>query len=195
MFEKGQPSLTQKNLNRRSFLGYGALATAAALVPGRAQAATAAGKRRERALSFFHTHTGERLKTVYCCDGAYQPEELARINHLLRDFRRDEEKPIDPQLLDLLFELGGTLDTDQPFHVISGYRSPATNALLRERGGSHTGVASKSLHMVGKAIDIRVPGVRLDDLRSAAKSLQLGGVGFYPSSNFVHVDTGRVRYW
>jgi uncharacterized protein YcbK (DUF882 family) len=196
MTEHGQSSLPQKNLNRRSFLGYGALATAAALVPGRAQAATAAaGKRRERALSFFHTHTGERLKSRYCCDGDYQPEELARINHVLRDFRQNEVKPIDPQLLDLLFELGGTLETDQPFHVISGYRSPHTNQMLRERGGSDTGVATKSLHMVGKAIDIRVPGVKLDDLRAAAKSLKLGGVGFYPSSNFVHVDTGRVRYW
>ena len=182
-------------MNRRGFLGYGALATAAALVPGRVQAATNSAKRRERVLSFFHTHTGERLKTAYCCDGVYQPEELARINHLLRDFRQDEVKPIDPQLLDLLYELGGTLETDRPFHVISGYRSPKTNALLRERGGSHTGVATKSLHMVGKAIDLRVPGVKLDDVRAAAKSLKLGGVGFYPSSNFVHVDTGRVRYW
>ena len=114
---------------------------------------------------------------------------------MLRDFRQNEVKPIDPQLLDLLFELGGTLETDQPFHVISGYRSPHTNQMLRERGGSDTGVATKSLHMVGKAIDIRVPGVKLDDLRAAAKSLKLGGVGFYPSSNFVHLDTGRVRYW
>ena len=96
---------------------------------------------------------------------------------------------------DLLHELGGTLETDQPYHIISGYRSPQTNAMLRERGGSHAGVASQSLHMVGKAIDIRLPGVTLDHLRSAAASLKRGGVGFYPSSNFVHVDTGRVRYW
>jgi uncharacterized protein YcbK (DUF882 family) len=183
-----------KVLNRRSFLGYGAAATAAALVPARAHAATAAG-RRDRTLSFFHTHTGERLKLAYCCDGVYQPEALSQLNHLLRDFRVNEEKDIDPQLFDLLFELGGTLETDQPYHIISGYRSPQTNAMLRERGGAHTGVASSSLHMVGKAMDIRVPGVRLDHLRSAAASLKLGGVGFYPSSNFVHVDTGRVRYW
>ena len=183
-------------LNRRSFLGYGAAATAAALVPGRALAATGtAAGRRERRLSFFHTHTGERLKIAYCCDGIYQPEALAQLNHLLRDFRVNEEKDIDPQLFDLLFELGGTLETDQPYHIISGYRSPETNAMLRERGGSHTGVAGKSLHMVGKAMDIRVPGVKLDHLRNAAASLKLGGVGFYPSSNFVHVDTGRVRYW
>ena len=188
--------LSAKTVNRRSFLGFSAAAAAAALAPGRVQAATAAtSKRRERVLSLFHTHTGERLTTAYCCDGVYQPEALDRINHLLRDFRQNEVKPIEPQLLDLLHELGGTLEVDAPFHIISGYRSPATNAMLRERGGDHTGVASKSLHMVGKAVDIRVPGVKLDDLRAAARSLKLGGVGFYPTSNFVHVDTGRVRYW
>jgi len=194
MPELAQPN-DQKRFNRRSFLGYGAAATAAALVPGRAQAATAVSKRPERVLSFFHTHTGERLKIAYCCDGVYQPEALTQLNHLLRDFRVDLEKPIDPKLFDLLHELNGTLETDQPYHVISGYRSAATNTRLRERGGAHTGVASKSLHMVGQAMDIRVPGMRLDHLRQAAASLKLGGVGFYPSSNFVHVDTGRVRYW
>ncbi len=125
----------------------------------------------------------------------YQPDALKQIDHILRDFRANEIKPIDPVLLDLLHELGGTLETDQPFHIISGYRSPHTNTLLRERGGATTGVASRSLHMVGKAIDIRVPGVKLDHLRGAARSLKLGGVGYYPSSNFVHLDTGRVRYW
>ena len=184
-------------LSRRHFLGLGAAAAAAALVPGRAFAETGAanGGRSERVLSFFHTHTGERLKVAYCCDGRYQPDALDQINHLLRDFRMDEVKPIDPKLLDLLHELGGTLETNQPYHVISGYRSPTTNTMLRDRGGAHTGVASKSLHMVGKAIDIRIPGVTLDHLRGAARSLKLGGVGYYPSSNFVHVDTGRVRFW
>ena len=186
-----------QSLTRRSFLGLGAAAAAAALVPDRLLAASAPApvRRGERVLSFFHTHTGERLRIAYCCDGEYQPDAIAQINRLLRDFRVGEVKPIDPKLLDLLHELGGTLDTGQPFHVISGYRSPRTNTMLRERGGAQTGVASKSLHMVGKAIDIRVPGVRLEHVRGAAKSLQLGGVGYYPSSNFVHVDTGRVRYW
>ena len=184
-------------MNRRSFLGFGATAAAAAIVPSRVVAGPVAKspKAPERVLSFFNTHTGERLTTAYCCGGEYQPQALERINYLLRDFRANEIKPIDPQLLDLLHELGGTLETDRPFHVISGYRSPHTNASLRERGGAQTGVASKSLHMVGKAIDIRVPGVKLDHLRGAARSLKLGGVGYYPSSNFVHVDTGRVRFW
>lgn len=185
-------------MNRRRFLGFGAAAAAAALVPARAQGAVAdrsSAKPIERVLSFFNTHTGERLRTAYCCNGNYEPQALQAINHILRDFRANEIKPIDPGLLDLLHELGGTLETDQPFHIISGYRSPHTNTMLRTRGGAQTGVASGSLHMVGKAIDIRVPGVKLDHLRSAARSLKLGGVGFYPSSNFVHVDTGRVRFW
>ena len=184
-------------MNRRSFLGFGATAAAAAIVPSKVIAAPAprTAKAPERVLSFFNTHTGERLKTAYCCGGEYRPEALQQINYILRDFRVNETRPIDPHLLDLLHELGGTLETDHPFHVISGYRSPHTNAMLRERGGAQTGVASKSLHLVGKAIDIRVPGVKLDHLRGAARSLKLGGVGFYPASNFVHVDTGRVRFW
>jgi len=180
---------------RRSFLGAGAVA-AGVLLPGRA---AAAGVRTaptiERVLSFFNIHTGERLTTAYCRGGAYQPQALQQINVLLRDFRANEVKPIDPGLLDLLHELHGTLGIDQPFHVISGYRSAQTNAMLRARGGTDSGVASGSLHMVGKAIDIRVPGVALEQVRSAARALKLGGVGFYPSSDFVHVDTGRVRFW
>ena len=186
----------QRELNRRRFLGIGAAATAAALVAARAQAAvTAKPGVPERVLSFFNTHTGERLKTSYCCGGVYQPEALKDINYILRDFRANEIKPIDPKLLDLLHELGGTLETDQPIHIISGYRSPHTNSMLRQRGGATTGVASHSLHMDGKAIDIRIPGVQLDHLRGAARALKLGGVGYYPASNFVHVDTGRVRFW
>jgi uncharacterized protein YcbK (DUF882 family) len=187
--------MMNRELNRRRFLGLGA-ATAATAVPARLHAASRRNvSRPERVLSFFNTHTGERLKTAYCCGGTYRPEALSEINHILRDFRANEIKPIDPRLLDLLHELGGTLETDQAFHIISGYRSPVTNAQLRERGGSNTGVASHSLHMDGKAIDIRIPGVRLVNLRAAARSLKLGGVGYYPSSNFVHVDTGRVRFW
>jgi uncharacterized protein YcbK (DUF882 family) len=187
----------QKVLHRRAFLGLGAAAAAATLIPAKARAAASipVGKGPERTLSFFNTHTGERLKTTYCSGGCYRPEALQELNHIMRDFRANEIKPIDPQVFDLLNELGGTLETDQPFHIISGYRSAQTNAMLRERGGASTGVASHSLHMVGQAIDIRVPGVKLDHLRDAAKSLKIGGVGFYPDLNFVHVDVGRVRYW
>ena len=201
-------------LNRRGFLAYGAIAAASAVAsmrsgvsaasvaaaPAAAPVAAPALPARAKAkvvrtLSFLHTHTGERLQAEYCCDGKYDPDALRAINNLLRDFRVNKVKEIDPKLLDLLHELSGTLETDQPFHVISGYRAPETNSMLRNRGGAHTGVASQSLHMVGKAIDIRLPGVKLDNLRAAARSLNLGGVGYYPSSNFVHVDTGRVRFW
>lgn len=190
-----QKNVTTTGLGRRRFIGWGAVAAAAALSPLGAQAATPARKPAVRSLSFFNTHTGERLKATYCCDGKYEPQALKDINHILRDWRVDQVKPIDPNLLDLLHELSGTLEVDTPFHIISGYRSPDTNATLRSKGGAHTGVASQSLHMVGRAIDIRVPGVKLDQLRGAARSLKLGGVGYYPSSNFVHVDTGRVRSW
>jgi uncharacterized protein YcbK (DUF882 family) len=181
--------------HRRAFLGLGAAAAASVFAPARAQAATRAARVPERVLSFFNTHTGERLRTAYCTGGEYHPEALTQVNYILRDFRANEIKPIDPRVLDLLHELGGTLETDQPFHVISGYRSPHTNDLLRERGGAATGVASHSLHMVGQAIDIRLPGVKLEHLRAAARSLKIGGVGYYPDLNFVHVDVGRVRYW
>jgi uncharacterized protein YcbK (DUF882 family) len=197
-------------MGRRTFLGLGIAAAAGAVLPQRVRAASfpppvaptrARPERapwtpaRERELAFFNTHTGERLTTTYCCNGEYQPDALERINFILRDFRVNEIKPIDPKLLDLLHELRAALSVDSPYHVISGYRSPQTNAMLRARGGADSGVASGSMHMVGRAIDIRVPGVELDHLREAARSLKLGGVGFYPSSNFVHVDTGRVRFW
>ena len=185
-----------QGLSRRRFLGLGAVAAAASVLPAKALAAPVAKPGApERVLSFFNTHTGERLQASYCCGGVYQPNVLEQVNFILRDFRANEIRPIDPKLLDLLYELGGVLHTDQPYHVISGYRSPQTNSMLRTRGGSHTGVASGSLHVVGKAIDIRMPGVKLAHLHGAAMSLKLGGVGYYPSSDFVHVDTGRVRYW
>jgi uncharacterized protein YcbK (DUF882 family) len=192
--------LSLERLSRRNFLGIGVAAAAGALLPARALEAASASMAAvstapDRTLSFFHTHTSERLTTAYCCEGEYVANELSGVNHLLRDFRVNEIKPIDPRLLDLLYELNTRLGTDQPFHVISGYRTPETNAMLHERGGAQSGVATHSLHMEGQAIDIRVPGIKLEHLRDTAKSLRVGGVGYYPASNFVHVDTGRVRYW
>lgn len=194
--------------DRRRFMQAGAAAAAVMAFPSRLKAvsppppaaapmaANAAPAKATRALSFVHTHTAEKLSIQYCCDGRYDAEALAKLNRLLRDFRTGEVKPIDPKLFDLLHELSSELGTeDMPFHIISGYRSPFTNSMLQKRGGAHTGVASRSLHMVGKAMDIRLPDVKLKSLREAAASLKRGGVGYYPSSNFVHVDTGRVRYW
>jgi uncharacterized protein YcbK (DUF882 family) len=185
----------EQQRTRRSFLGLAAGAVTTALVPVRASAALDFEKAPARVLSFVNTHTGERLRTAYRTGATYQPAALARIDVILRDFRANQVKPIDPALLDLLHQLRGTLRTTAPFHIISGYRAPATNDMLRARGGADSGVASGSLHTVGKAVDIRIPGVPLEDLRAAARSLKLGGVGFYPRSNFVHVDTGRVRFW
>jgi len=118
---------------------------------------------------------------------------LAQLDRFLRDHYTGEVGRIDPQLHELLYTLGRRLDTQAPFHVISGYRCAATNERLRAHGGG--GVAKRSLHMVGQAIDIRVPGVQLATLRDAALSLKAGGVGYYPGSQFVHVDTGPVRHW
>jgi uncharacterized protein YcbK (DUF882 family) len=145
-----------------------------------------------RTLGLRHLHTGETLHVEYAVGETYLPDALAAVNRLLRDFRTGDVHPIDPGLLDLLHRVARRLDTHQSFEVISGYRSPVTNAALRRRS---EGVAARSLHMVGQAIDIRVAGVDLVMLRAAALDLKGGGVGYYPASNFVHVDTGRLRHW
>lgn len=145
-----------------------------------------------RELAFYNLHTGENLKAEYWSEGGYIPDALAGIDHILRDFRTDEVLPMDPQLLDLLHSLRSTLGTNQPFQIISGYRSPKTNANLAANSG---GVAKRSLHMQGKAIDIRIEGTPLKHVREAAIALQGGGVGYYPGSNFVHMDVGRIRTW
>lgn len=143
-------------------------------------------------LSLLHTHTGERLEIEYFTGTDYREEALTAANHVLRDWRTDEVYPIRPDLLDLLHALAAGTGTRHPFQVISGYRSPATNALLRRAG---TGVAAASLHVRGMAIDVRLADVSLDRLRAAALRLRRGGVGLYRGSNFVHVDVGRVRSW
>ena len=176
-------------VGRRRFLGI----AGAALVGGLAFPAEAARRLlTPRVLAFQNLHTGEKLSTVYYAEGRYLPEAMRHINWLLRDFRTDQVHVIDPQLLDLLADLHGHLETREPFHVISGYRSPQTNAMLASLGD---GVAQNSLHLQGMAIDIRVPGRGLRHVRAAALALRRGGVGYYPRSDFVHVDTGRVRTW
>jgi uncharacterized protein YcbK (DUF882 family) len=145
-----------------------------------------------RSLSFVHTHTGERLSTVYCEGGAYNDVELGRINQLLRDFRTGDVYAIDPAVLDILADLRVLADRDEPYEVISGYRSPASNAALRSRS---SGVAAHSFHMQGRAIDVRLDGFPTHKLRELAIGLRRGGVGFYPQSDFVHLDNGAIRYW
>lgn len=146
----------------------------------------------QRSLSFVHTHTGERLSSVYFQDGQYLDAELARINHVLRDFRTGDVHPIDPGVLDILADLRTLADRDEAFEVICGYRSAETNAALRRRS---SGVAEHSLHLEGRAIDVRLPGVPTARLRELALGMSRGGVGFYRTSDFVHLDNGRIRYW
>ena len=181
--------LVMRVLSRRQFVATLA-ATAPALTISRGVCAAAAAE--PRLLRFEHLHTGERLEVEYFSGGSYLRDALDSVNHLLRDFRTNELHPIDVKLLDLLHDLNAITDRRQAFQVISGYRSPATNEMLRHRS---EGVAAHSLHMEGRAIDIRLAGVPLIRLRDAALSMQRGGVGFYGPSNFVHVDTGRVRRW
>jgi len=183
----------EPELSRRRFLRAGLGTCAVLALPMGASAAHAAIRRPfEKKLSFLNLHTGERTQATFWANGRYIPESMRAINHVLRDHRTGDRRPIDPQLFDLLHLLQHKLGTKQEFHVISAYRSPATNAKLAEQSG---GVAKNSMHTHGKAIDIRLPGRKLSDIRAAAMSLQMGGVGYYPSSNFVHLDTGNFRYW
>ncbi len=146
----------------------------------------------ERKLSLLNLHTGESLNATYWAEGQYQTSELDAINRVLRDHRTGDVYHMDNDLIDMLNILHHKMNGRQPFHVISGYRSPKTNAKLNKQSN---GVAKKSLHMQGKAIDIRLPGRQLSELRKASLNLHIGGVGYYPTSDFIHIDTGRVRRW
>ncbi len=185
------------SINRRSLLklatGALAIAAVASVVPGQALASIAAvpnaGVRR---LALLNTHTGDRFDEAYWENGTYVTGAMAEIKHVMRDHRSNESHDIDPRLLDELHNLNGLVGASAPYQIISGYRSPATNAMLQ---ASSEGVATHSLHMDGRAIDIRMGGVDLTRLRDAALSMRSGGVGFYPASDFIHVDTGAVRRW
>lgn len=147
-----------------------------------------------RELSFYHTHTGKQLNVVYWSEGDYVDSALEQINAFLSDFRTGDRVEMDPQLLDIIFDVRASLGSDGTYQVISAYRSPETNEMLRNRSSS-SGVAKTSQHLLGKAIDVRLEGVSTADLRDAAIRLQRGGVGYYEQSDFVHMDTGRVRRW
>lgn len=181
--------------SRRSFLVKSTtILVAGTLLPQVSFAKTKAVKAASpvKRLTLYNTHTGEWFKGAYKFHNQYVPEALTALNKLLRDWRTDQIHPIDPRLLDLIFDLQKGLGVTQPFDVISGYRSPKTNAMLCE--SSH-GVAKKSLHVSGAAIDIRLPR-RLRHLRDLARSFKRGGVGYYPSSGFVHVDVRpKPVYW
>ncbi|NOQ94348.1 MAG: DUF882 domain-containing protein [Methylophaga sp.] len=175
--------------SRRRFLQLG-LGTTASLAMPSAFANILAQP--ERKLALLNLHTGERINATYWAEGDYQTSELHAISRVLRDHRTGDTLDMDNNLIDLLNILHHKMNGKQAFHVISGYRSPKTNAKLSYKS---SGVAKKSLHMQGKAIDIRLPGRELSALRSTALKLQTGGVGYYPKSDFIHIDTGRVRQW
>lgn len=183
------PEIFSARLGRRAFIGSHIAALACLALP----VTVAARQSAERSLSFHNLHTGEHLKNaVYWAEGRYNPTVLREIEHILRDFRRDEIGSIDTRLLDQLFAVRTAVDSASPFHIISGYRSPETNKMLRQQS---SGVAQRSYHTIGQAVDVRLPGCALKSLRQAARNLQEGGVGYYPKSDFVHLDTGPVRYW
>ncbi len=179
-------------LSRRQFLLLGPALTAGLALPQPLRAALTTDTSRERRLVFFNTHTREKLDICYAQGASYRPEALNAVNTILRDHRTNEIRPIDPRLLDFLCDIRSQAGADTCLHIISGYRSPRTNQMLRQRS---RGVARKSLHMTGHAADIRIPGLPLRRLRQIAVKLGRGGVGYYPRADFVHVDIGRVRSW
>ena len=189
------PKKTEENsnieLSRRGFLTSIAGMAMTLAAPG-AIASVAPVSARDRELSFYNTHTGEKLSAAFWSDGKYLDDGIEEISWLMRDHRAGLASPMDPKLLDLLHQLQANVGHQGEFQVISGYRSPETNEMLNKRS---SGVAKRSYHMLGQAIDVRMSGFDTRQLHKAAISLKGGGVGYYSSSNFVHLDVGRVRYW
>lgn len=170
----------------------GLITAASVIIPRKSLSAVQYSALSEKSLYLHHVYTGESLRTVYWKEGRYIPQALTEINYLFRDTRTGKVMAINTELLDLLCELGKNTKSREPFYIVSGYRTPRSNAYLRK---TTKGVARNSLHMYGKAVDIRLPGYRLESLRYAAMELRRGGVGYYPHSHFIHVDVGSVRYW
>lgn len=177
---------------RRSFLRWGVAAAASAALFDPMDALAASRAMSVRHVSVLNLHTGERLKADYWIKGRYQSDVLSAVARVLRDHRTDERHPIDRNLLDLIYTLHVRTGRREPFHIISGYRSPATNQMLRAKSG---GVARNSYHMRGMAVDLRMPGIPTRQIYRAALRMRQGGAGFYPDSDFVHVDVGPVRSW
>jgi len=179
-------------LSRRRFIRWVVFSGLASFSPSPVFAAIRDCMTPERSLSLYNPNTKEALDTIYWSKGNYVRKALADISHIMRDRRTGEIKPIDTHLLDLLHTIGMQLKTQEPFHIMSGYRTPQTNALLRKCG---IAAAENSFHMQGKAVDICLPRCGLSSLRRVSINLRSGGVGYYPCSGFVHVDVGPLRYW
>ncbi|MEI7668970.1 MAG: DUF882 domain-containing protein [Pseudomonadota bacterium] len=178
-----------QSLTRRSLVKAAFATSLLSLAPSLAYSF---GKLETRSLYLYNTHTGESLQKVYWEKGLYINEALKDINYILRDFRTHDVRAIDTNLLDLMYMIHAKMETTKPFEIISGYRSPKTNQMLHKKT---TGVAYNSNHLIGKAIDVRLSCRPLKSLRDTAIAMQQGGVGYYPKSDFVHIDTGGVRYW
>ena len=174
--------------SRRRFLAFSACAATAVL----ARPSIVLAHTKERTLALYNMHTGESAKTVFWADGEYVKDGLDEISQLLRDYRTADVIPFDPRLIDTLYHLRRKVDAHRPYHVVSGYRSPKTNAILRKNDRS---VAKNSYHMRGMAVDAYLPKVALSKLHHAALSLRAGGVGYYPKTGFLHLDSGRIRSW
>ena len=177
--------------SRRDFIKIGTGFLSTCLLPSAGWSALSPDDS-HRTLSFYNTHTGEELITCYFKNGTYCPDAMGHINHILRDHYTGDIEAMDPQLMDLLNSVNRQLGCSAPFHILSGYRSPQTNDRLRKQ---RSGVAKFSYHILGRAIDIRLPGCDTRQLRKACLDLKLGGVGYYPRSDFVHLDTGAFRTW
>lgn len=181
-----------QQIDRRELLKLGLLGVLGSVVPLLPAKSALAARNGEWKVSFYQQRTGEKFSGVYRVGDRYIPEAFDRINYVLRDVRTREVFPMDPRVIDIISIVQKKTGTSSPLEVLSGYRSPKTNAMLRR---ASSGVAKNSFHMYGQALDIRVPGQSMRNVRNVARSLRAGGVGYYPRSNFVHVDTGTVRSW
>ncbi|MFN3827741.1 MAG: YcbK family protein [Micavibrio sp.] len=185
---------SQQGLSRREVLKAGLWGAAGTILfPTLAEAAAfKMPKAGSYDISFLNTHTGERFSGTYRVGNKYLPDAFEEINYVLRDFRTNEVFPIDPRVIDIIYMVHRKTGRNQALEILSGYRSPKTNAMLRN---ASSGVARNSMHLSGQAIDFRMAGVSTRGLRDVAVGLKAGGVGYYARSNFVHVDTGKFRTW
>jgi len=190
LLDKNILASEEYNADRRGFLKHGLILSAALGFWNPTLSFAAAQSGRE--ISFSNAHTGEKFNGEYWQDGKYLPDAFDEIRTIMRDFRTGDECAIDPRLIDVLFVIKEKVRSTAPYSLFSGYRSPKTNKMLRNIS---EGVARGSLHMQGQASDINLPGISLNKIETTALALRMGGVGFYPKSGFVHIDTGRVRQW
>lgn len=178
--------------NRRQFLQCAALGVAGLSALSQSRQCQATQQQPPRSLHLYNIHTGESVNTVFWADGQYLDDETQQLDRLMRDHRANESIAMQHRLYEQMHQLQSLFNSKLPMNIISAYRSPDTNARLRRLS---SGVASRSLHTQGKAVDIRIPGVSHRELHRAALAMSCGGVGYYPESGFIHLDTGRVRSW